>query len=603
MRLRSRIALVAACLLLAALTGCSLRQGRTEAPDRLILLVSDGAGAADPAVAVWLDAAAEEGLHLEVMTDSQFLSPVFGEVRCAGLILPDQAHTRSSATLRSAVERYVTDGGALMLVYDAGAQDLDGRYAGGQSPFSPLAGTSYVLYDKLRESTIRWSPVWAPQQVWDSLEVPPGKAMPYAAGGTGAQALVRYKLGELKYPAFVTAGDYQGEVLLRSSAGVVAGKHSYGKGSVLLVNLPLGYLTMQTDGLLQHAFLRYFAVDVLSLPRLSPVPSGVGGIILNWHLDSNAALKPLSEMATWGILDQGPYSIHITAGPDDRAPSDKLGLNVDHNAAIQKWIQTFLARGDVVASHGGWMHDYFGLHVNDDDQAQFEPYLAMNKESLERLTSRPVREYSAPVGTQPRWVTEWLLQHGFRAYYFTGDAAMAPTRAWRDGRPSGDIWAFPIQQLDAYASFEEMHEDALPTAQVAGWLLRMADFTAGDHVARLVYFHPPGSLAYRDAVRAWLARTAQLSAAGRFRWYTMTGLADFLDARRSVDWKVSPASGGIQIAASHPRTLAQQAWLLPHSRYRQPRVLEGVASVRNDSDDWVVTAGEGPQLKFEAGVK
>ena len=78
-------------------------------------------------------------------------------------------------------------------------------------------------------------------------------------GGSFDVELRRYKYGDLQYPSFVTSGNYAGEVLFHSNNGLVAGEQSYQKGSVLFVNLPLGYLKGSTDGLLLHVFLKYFA--------------------------------------------------------------------------------------------------------------------------------------------------------------------------------------------------------------------------------------------------------------------------------------------------------------------------------------------------------
>ena len=172
------------------------------------------------------------------------------------------------------------------------------------------------------------------------LGVPPGKYFPFSAPSaalenTTSTQLRRYQYGNLEYPSFVTSGDYAGQVLLRSSAGVVAGFHRYQNGSVLFVNLPLGYLKGNTDGLPLHTFLHNFAVQMLSLPHLLSVPDGVGGLVLNWHVDSNAAISALQAMNTWTILQQGPYSIHITAGPDTYTIGDNKGFNVLHNPVNQ----------------------------------------------------------------------------------------------------------------------------------------------------------------------------------------------------------------------------------------------------------------------------
>ena len=55
--------------------------------DRLLLLVPDGISFSNPKVAMWMDAASEEGLHVVPVHDSEFLRPLWGESNCAGVIL------------------------------------------------------------------------------------------------------------------------------------------------------------------------------------------------------------------------------------------------------------------------------------------------------------------------------------------------------------------------------------------------------------------------------------------------------------------------------------------------------------------------------------
>jgi hypothetical protein len=324
--------------------------------DRLILLVPDGISFSNPNVTMWLDAGSEEGLHVVPVHDSEFLRPLWGQSKCAGLILPDSIHQQASDLFVATLHRFVADGGKLMLVYDAATFSLNGTYAAGRSRLSDLAGVSYARYDELGDKTIQWSKVASTDAIVTQLEIPPGKYYPFHQEATtrvpkdGSPILPertfevelrRYKYGDLQYPSFVTSGSYAGEILFHSSNGLVAGQQSYQKGSVLFVNLPLGYLKGSTDGLLMHAFLKYFAVHTLSLPYLMPVPDGVGGLVLNWHIDSNAAIKPLQEMSSWTLLQQGPYSIHITAGPDAGKAGDRLNLVGDF------YHSAFYVRGGV----------------------------------------------------------------------------------------------------------------------------------------------------------------------------------------------------------------------------------------------------------------
>ena len=180
------------------------------------------------------------------------------------MILPDSVHGRASDLFVGSIHDYVATGGHLMLVYDAAVETLQGFYSRDRSRLSDLAGVDYALYKTLGSSTIQASDVSGTIPVMDELGVPPGKYFPFIQpppGKSGASApietqLRRYQYGSLAYPSFVTSGEYSGHVLLHSPAGVVAGEHNYQKGSVLFVNLPLGYLKSNTDGLPLHAFLQ-----------------------------------------------------------------------------------------------------------------------------------------------------------------------------------------------------------------------------------------------------------------------------------------------------------------------------------------------------------
>jgi hypothetical protein len=602
-----------AALVLAAILCCGdlVEGGAKGTADRLLLLVPDDVSLTEPNVQLWSDAASEEGLHLVPIHDSEFARPSFGGSSAAGVILPDGIHRKTSDAFVAAIRQYVAGGGKLMLVYDAGALSAEGRYALGQCRLSDLAGIDYVLYDALREKTTEWSSVGGDAAVVRELGIPPGKYYPIdergialakASAGAPEVRLRNYKYGDLRYPSFVTSGKYSGKVLLRSEAGIVAGEHSYDKGAVLFVNLPLAYLKSNTDGLLLHVFLKYFAEHMLALPYLMAVPEGVGGLVLNWHIDSNAAIQPLVELNSWGPLqEQGPYSIHATAGPDDTSFGDHQGFNIEHNSLSQELIRHYVKQGSQVGSHGGWLHDYFSSHVENGNPADLEPLLVLNKTALEQVTGKPVVEYSAPSGNQPQWVTQWLEAHGFLAYYYTGNTGMGPTQGYRNGLREGqNIWSFPILELDRAASFEEMKSEGYSQEEILGWLEAVTEFAVGQHTVRLVYFHPPGILPYKDLVFRWLETTGRMRSAGKFRWYTMAELAAFLNTRKQVEWEVSAEGRNVKLAATHAQDLEHQSWWLPATRFREVQIVHGSASIVREDGGWRVVAGSGNHLELKA---
>jgi len=148
--------------------------------DTLVLLVPDGASATSWPVQVWTDSAAEEGIRLKTMTDSQFLALGSAAAsQIAGVILPDSAHINASDAVIAAVTQYANLGGKLMLVYDAGALTDTGFYSAGKSRLSALAGVDYVMYDTLLDRMVGFGPVVGTQAQMDALSLPPGKYLPW----------------------------------------------------------------------------------------------------------------------------------------------------------------------------------------------------------------------------------------------------------------------------------------------------------------------------------------------------------------------------------------------------------------------------------------
>jgi len=589
------------------------RADNSESADRILLLLPDDVNFSDPGVTLWLDAASEEGLHVTPIHDSEFIRPSFESPVCAGIILPGSLHKQASDAFLAGIRTYVLAGGKLMLVYDAGTLSPEGKYARDRSRLSDLAGVEYALYDNLREKTIAWGNVSGTIASFRELAIPPGKYYPFEPE-TGSSTvstpddleaeLKRYGYGDLKYPSLVTEGIYSGRVLLHSGSTIVAGEHRYEKGSVLFVNLPLAYLKSNTDGLLLHAFLKYFGEHTLALPYLMSVPDGIGGLVLNWHVDSNAAIRPLQELLSWTpLLQQGPYSIHITAGPDARTFGDHLGFDAEHNPLSSELVRHYVRLGNQIGSHGGWIHDYYAAHADTADPAEIEPLLALNQAALERLGGKPVVEYSAPAGNQPPWVTRWLEAHGFLAYYFTGNSGMGPTHGYRNGvRESATLWEFPILHLDRAAAFEEMKPEGYSDEEVEHWLNAVAEFVADHRTVRLVYFHPPGILPYKQVVMNWLQLTARLRAETKFRWYTMADLAGFLNSRSQVDWNLSRRGRRIRLDATHPQSLEHFTWFLPAASFTKPKVVSGSATLKKAPGGWLLFAGRVTHIEIQAEV-
>ena len=551
------------------------------------LLIPKGS---DNAVAtqVWLHAAQEVGVSLEILHDEDLLSP-FHKVAAnsRGIVVPDEVARLAPGPLISALHRYVKNGGKLILVGDALTQDFNGRLT------ESLPLESYFKFPVIqgrvgdtirqRSDSVRINSQWIKE-----LQIPPGLYSPAEWENPTApfRELSTYQSRQTPYPHWPTtpASEFTGTTILEGSDGsLVAGIQKVGNGEALWINLPLSFLKERTNGMLLHAFVRWISEDWIGLPHLLEVPNGLGGLILNVHVDSNAALPELEILKNMGFFSKGPFSIHVTGGPDAHEPGDGLGFNIPGNPASQQWIKDWVKQGHEVGAHGGWIHDYFGTHVTDQRTPEFENYLELNRQWIEKITLKPVLEYSAPVGNQPVWVTHWLEEKGFNAYYFTGNNGLGFTQTFRDEELTDHrLWSFPTSTYGRVATFEEAHEQGVSRKNVEDWLKALTHFVVDHQAIRLFYFHPPGIHFFQETLRDWLASNQKLQKLGQFRWYTMNQMAEFLTARQAQIWQLNPSEtpGHILMNISANPALPKMVWSFSKAKIENIKVLSGKASIR-----------------------
>jgi hypothetical protein len=434
-----------------------------------------------------------------------------------------------------------------------------------------------------------------------------------------------YLLGPLIYPSYVTQGTFgtlAGQQTLATSPqfGLVAGINPVGAGKVLFVNLPLTYLKGRTDALMMHGFLHYFSRQVVGMAHLSPMPNGVGGMTLNWHLDSMAAQAPTQKLVKLNVFNDPTalFSVDMTAGPDAILPGDRLGWNLSGNKTARQLLKSLDSQGHSVGSHGGWIHDYFGLNATESNQLgstggacvspltrtdNYLQCLVLNRQAVDAVTGKGSRSYSAPEGNNPLWAMSWLEQQGVVATYFAGHTGLGATRQYREGQLLNPrLWVFPVTPQGLYATFEEFQAYGVAQTDVLDWYKSLIDFGVAQNTSRLIYAHPPGAALWSTVLTDMLAYAKARSP--RFAWYTMPRLADFMTRRLSVTWSQSKdaATGRIVFTATHPVSLKEMVWRLPRTAYpNAPRIVSGQAVVDgSDPQFWQVKAGAGTQLVFRA---
>ena len=514
----------------------------------------------------------EEGIPFRVISPSSLLTQAPEKVVANNpvIILPDGAAQVLPDQLGLWVQDYMLNGGSVAVIYDAGTRTMRGAFRE-HSMFSFLTGVEYLQYSRLRDRAFTSGYIrFRDPESRDFFQITPGKIRKN-------MLLTGYAYGRLTYPmarvarlpalqekeirAYTVTED--GEEL----PGVVLRK--YLNGHALYVNSPLGYLKAYSDDLPLRAILRTFLFRVVRIPHLLNTPNGIGGLVVNWHIDANLDWKSIPAMISDGYLRQTlKYSMHITAGDFRDRPGDGLGFDACGRGRM--YVEDLLGFG-VIGSHGGWGHNWFAdkLMTGAFNEAQEAEYIAKNSECLQSITGYPIVEYSAPVGVHPQPMTTQVLEKlGFTSYYYTGDTGSAHNRTFLNGRMvSGKVIAFPIVPLGKAASFKEMVDAGVSEAGVEKWLLDLVDYVERNRTVRLIYSHPYDIPDYPQALKAFLDRAEAESLAGRITIQPMSHFAADLDRFLKTEFQFQRKENGLTITLTNPLGLKGTTIAVPRSGY------------------------------------
>lgn len=486
----------------------------------------------------------EEGFLFSrtALDELALLSPAQRVRQYPAIILPESINAVLSPAAREILRSYVEAGGKVLLVFDPGTRRSDGSFL--PVPLlAELAGVQYYIPSGTDEGAY-YDGYWRfpSAEIAREWGITPGKL-------DKENMISSYGYGRLKFThartRLLDADEVAFDLSPEGRVAVITQKFYSGGGAVVFANLKLGFHKLMSDDLTLRSVLRTFLVRFARLPRLVNTPEGKGGIVLNFHLDSNAHLRPLRAMLQWGIFRPDlAYSIHITAGPDTYRPGDGLGFHAASPNKGRPWV-TMLEKYGAIGAHGGWIHNYFAENLEKMPREEAFRYLKLNFDTLEEITGKKVVEYSAPAGNHPPFVNQWLEQRGAVAYYSSGDTGSSPTRSFMNGQPvSGRLWSFPITPFREYAALEELMAARVPLAETKEWLKELLDFVEKEHVIRLIYTHANKAEYALKALAYFAQRASSDQEAGKLLVWPMSRFAEFLNRHEKTSFSVYRDSGG-----------------------------------------------------------
>jgi len=511
------------------------------------------------------------------------------------IILPDGINQVLPERFADWVKKYLKEGGSVLIGYDAGTKHQNGSYRD-EAALADIVGLNYILYNRSPESAYsNGSLRFADRTSIEIFEIPPGKM-------DEALTMVGYQYGILVYPfarSMVTKQISSRKILAymideskeRYPAIV---ETRYGKGTALYVGFPLGYLKCYSEDFLLRSSIRFFLFKSVKIPHIVSAPAGKGGIIINWHIDSNTEWIYLPLLNKKGYFrDSLRYSFHFTAGDYEFEVGDNQGFDASDKG--RKLVEMVMPYG-VIGSHGGWGHDWFANRVNSGEfkEREIEEYISKNNKSLEEIVGYKIEEYSAPQGSHPQPVATKVLEGlGMIAYYYTGDLGSAPNRTFTNGKMvSEHVVAFPVTNFGDVVSLEEMKRNGRTPAEVYRWLTGVVDYAARNRVVRLIYAHPNDVKYYPKTVSDFLDYLSSLQKDGKIWVETMTYNAKFFLRFLRTTYDFTYEGSVLSVRLKNPEGLENMTVAIPKHRLGKPEIPQSGVSFDEDENYFYLTIQE-----------
>lgn len=526
----------------------------------------------------------EEGVAFESI-DQHLLLAVDPDALAAtvpAVIFPDSLCQRMPIGFEPWLARYLKAGGGIAAIYDPAVKDSQDAYLP-ETLFNRFSGINHVTFNRLADRAYTHGHIkFQDSAAARDCEIPFGKL-------DSSLYLCGYGYGRLHYP--VARSQIVADPAVRPAPKVLATAvvddgeaypaivtRRYGNGLVFYVNMPLGHLKANADDLPLRSMLRFFLFNRLQFPHLMNVPYGKGGIVLNWHHDSNGDWPYLEQMVEAGFFRPHlKYSMHITAGDSLDRPGDNKGF--DACGQGKRFVEMLTPYG-TIGSHGGWYHNWFALSVESGalGRNEIKTYIQKNNQCLESLTGRKIVEYSAPNGVHPQpLMTQILAELGISAYYYAGDSGAAPNRSFFSGRMlSNRLIAFPVMPLIDKASLHEFDANGYDEAAVQQWLQRTMEYAVDNKVVRLLYSHPCDLFEtsrhrdYRPAFISFLDLMEQEQAKGHLNVQSMSYFAEFILQMLETEYCFTIQPQGLDVFVRKPVGLQGLTLAFPLGKYRPP---------------------------------
>ncbi|MDO9578349.1 MAG: hypothetical protein Q7J16_10730, partial [Candidatus Cloacimonadales bacterium] len=375
---------------------------------------------------------------------------------------------------------------------------------------------------------------------------------------------------------------------------------SFHPGSILFVNLPLGYLKAYgSDEFLLRMVLRTYLFKIIKIAHIANMPDNKAGLVMNWQVESNREWNNIPRMEENGILRKNfPISCHISAGEWLNQAGDNLGFDAANHISLVKKLMTY----GIIGSLGGWAPNWF---ANKLSQKQFtdkevEQYIVKNNDLMRRITGYNIREFTSPRSLYNHLIARILEKNNVVSYQYMGDAGSPPNRSFIQGKIfSNRMFAFPVMPIGKHASVQELGRYGITAAEYEKWLMETLSYAEKNRLTTMIsanFYDYRDFPQYIEPLKRFMKKAEELRDNDLLLIKPMSFFADFWNKKLNTDYEFRFEDDKLFITLFNPQGMKDITIALPKDLCRTPAGLE--MKISEDDDYYYATITQNTKDKI-----
>ena len=522
----------------------------------------------------------EEGIPYTWQTRSKILkfSPSAILRNNPVMIFPDEIIQNVSEEFAMWVEEYITLGGNVLIVFDAGIHTKTGEFRE-TAVFSNLLGLNYITYHKYKKNAYQHGNIQflSPEKA-SFFQIPPGLLCDDLIVSCNESGKQEYPVARVEVDKRRNFDTFAKTRYIDGTEAPNITLNNLGKGKAVFVNLPLGYLkAFKSDDLMLRSILTTFLFKIVKFPHMISNQFNIGGLVINWQLDKMQELNKTNFMLNNKLIQKGfKQSFHIA--PDDLRQKTEGQIDSKSNV-INKERRSIikLTKYGKIGLLGNWDQklNSDSLHSDQVSELDLAWIISRNSHTLSEIVGYDIKEFSTSKGYHNySALTNILAKNGFSSYYCPCDPGSKPNHTFYDGNlVSNSIIAFPLMPIYKWTSIEELDRDKVDPQIYGEWLMNTLKFISESKTTAIINSQFSDFATYPQYIkpfRNFLDSARDYERKGLIQTNSMDYFAEYMNKFLKTKYNFEIIGDKFRIEVSNPYGLKGFGVAIPKKLCRRP---------------------------------